>query len=183
MWRMPKHRVMKSSTVLIIALLFGIFSCEPFHLCLWGDCEEPYQPMNRDITVNLVLAQSPSIIPYEVKTSDQLSFFIPKQFDITGTSSYTGNLVGLNWGRLEEPRYNGECRCARGNFSLLLTGSSILKLNGGYTLYEKPNATHVFWVNSFARGNNWEFRLASITLERKFDGKVYRLSGKGYINY
>lgn len=182
---MPKSRAMKTSDVLIIALLFSVSSCEPFHLCLWGDCEEPYQ-MNRDITVDLVLSQSPNIIPYEVKTSNQLSFFIPKQFDVTGTSSYTGNLIGLNWGQLEQPRYNDECRCARGNFSLLLTGSSgssILKLNGGYTLYAKPNATHVFLVNSFTRDYNSESRPASITLEGKFDGKAYRLSGKGYINY
>ena len=180
---MPKSRAMKTSDVLIIVLLLSVFSCEPFYLCPNGDCDDTYHPVNRDITVDLVLAQSPNVIPYEVKTSDQLSFFIPKQFDVTGTTSYAGNLGELSRANLEQPYYNDACRCARGNFSLLSTGSSILKLNGGYTLYAKPNATHIFWVNSFALGNNWEFRLASITLEGKFDGKVYRLSGKGYINY
>jgi hypothetical protein len=174
---------MKTSAALITVLLFSVFSCEPFYLCPNGDCDYSYHPKDRDFNADLVLAQSPNIIPYEVKTSDQLSLFIPKQFDVTGASSYTGNLIGLNWARLEEPRYNDECRCARGNFSLLLTGSSILKLNGGYTLYAKPNATHVFWVNSFARDNNSELRFASITLEGPFDGKVYRLRGKGHINY
>ncbi len=176
---------MKTSNILIVVLLFIVFSCEPFYLCPNGDCDDDstYHPKDRDFTADLVFAQSPNIVPYEVKTNDQLSFFIPKQFDVTGTSSYTGNLGALSRANLEQPYYNDACRCARGNFSLILTGSSTLKLYGGYTLYAKPNATHAFWISSSTSSYNHNVSAASITLEGKFDGKVYRLSGKGHINY
>ena len=176
---------MKASDVLIILLLFSIFSCDGFYLCPNGDCDDDstYHPKNRDFTANLVFAQSPNIIPYEVKTSDQLSFFIPKQFDVTGTSSYTGDLGELSWANLEQPYYNDACRCARGTFSLVLKGSSTLGLYGSYTLYAKPNATHVFLISSSSSSNNYNLSAASVTLDGPFDGKVYLLSGKGYINY
>lgn len=188
MWRMPKPRVMKTSAVLIIVLLFSVFSCEPFYLCPNGNCDDDdvdiYRPKDRDFNADLVFSQSPTILPYEVKTSDQLPFFIPKQFDVTGTSSYTGALGDLSRANLDQPYYNDACRCAKGSFSLLLNGSSTIKLYGGYILYAKPNATHVFWISNNSINKDYDIvRAASVTLEGPFDGKVYRLRGKGHINY
>ena len=170
---------MKTSDVLIILLLFSICSCDGFYYCPEGNCENNHPTVG--ISADLVLSPNPDSIPYEVKTSDQLTVFIPKRFDVTGTTSHTGNLSGLSYADLDEPQYNDSCSCVRGDFYMLLN-SPTLHLFGEYTLFVKPNTTHVFLVSYFTR-DFLELKRASIALKGPFDGKVYRLKGKGHLYY
>ena len=174
---------MKASDVLIILLLFSIFSCDGFYYCPEGNCENSpsYHPTVA-ISADLVLSPNPDSIPYEVKTSDQLTVYVPKRFDVTGTTSYMGDLSGLNYADLNEPQYSDSCSCVRGRFYILLN-SPTLHLFGEYTLFVKPNTTHVFLVSNFMTRNSLQPKRASIALKGPFDGKVYRLKGKGHLYY